>query len=60
MQASNENIDTALAEVMEGALLSCLEQRDAIAEIKLVKLQMDPMSLIVELDQYTEKMRKCL
>lgn len=37
MQAANENIDTALTEVMEIVLLSCLGQRDAITEIKLVK-----------------------
>lgn len=37
MQASSENIDTALTEVTEIVLLSCLEQGDAITEIKLVK-----------------------
>lgn len=37
MQAANENIDTALTEVTEIVLLSCLGQRDAITEIKLVK-----------------------
>ena len=52
MQAANENIDPALTEVTEIVLLSCLGQRDAITEIKLVKGQIDPMSLFGEVDQY--------
>lgn len=60
VQASNENIDTALTEMTEIVLLSCLGQRDAITEIKLVKQQIDCMSLFVELNRYSEKMRKQL